>query len=198
MQYLANLELVRKIASEIVRDRRCNYNEEQLIEYLSENKEVTETRLRVVNGRKNELLCSLFRKKGTRNHTCIVYLHGLGSNRLEVLTLLKAAGELPYDSCSFDFSGSGKSEGYFTSYGINESEDIRKVIGYSECIIDELTNKHGYTSFVLWGRSMGGVSAVLYQTRLRQPSVRCMVLDSPFYSFEQVALELASRRSIVP
>lgn len=25
-----------------------------------------------------------------------------------------------------------------------------------------------------------------------------MVLDSPFYSFEQVALELASKRSIVP
>jgi len=38
MQYLANLELVRKIASEIVRDRRCNYNEEQLAQYLSENK----------------------------------------------------------------------------------------------------------------------------------------------------------------
>jgi len=41
--------------------------------------------------------------------------------------LLKAAGDMPYDSCSFDFSGSGKSEGYYTSYGLNESEDIREL-----------------------------------------------------------------------
>ena len=94
------------------------------MEYLSDNKEVTEQKLRVKNNRKNELLCSLFRNRNRHNQTCIVYLHGLGSNRLEVLTLLKAAGDLPYDSCAFDFSGSGKSEGYYTSYGINESEDI--------------------------------------------------------------------------
>jgi len=68
----------------------------------------------------------------------------------------------------------------------------------TESIIEELTSAHGYASLVLWGRSMGGVSAVLYQSRFRHSSVRCMVLDSPFYSFEQVALELASKRSIVP
>ena len=39
---------------------------------------------------------------------------------------------------------------------------------------------------------------MLYQTRFHHSSVRCMVLDSPFSSFEQVALELASKRSIVP
>jgi alpha/beta superfamily hydrolase len=41
--------------------------------------------------------------------------------------MLKVAGELPYDVCSFDFSGSGKSDGYYTTYGVNESEDISKV-----------------------------------------------------------------------
>jgi hypothetical protein len=47
MQYLANLELVKRIASEIVRDRRCNYNEEQLMEYLDLNRDAYEVKLHV-------------------------------------------------------------------------------------------------------------------------------------------------------
>lgn len=45
---------------------------------------------------------------------------------------------------------------------------------------------------------MGGVSAVLYYSKFKNPYVKCMVLDSPFCSFEQVAIELAAKRSIVP
>jgi pimeloyl-ACP methyl ester carboxylesterase len=124
MQYLANLELVKRIASEIVQDRRCNYNEEQLIDYLESNKDAYEVKLDIKNSKKNDLFCSLFRVRDKQQNTCIVYLHGLGSNRLEVLSLLNTAGDIPYDTCSFDFSGSGKSEGYYTSYGLSESEDI--------------------------------------------------------------------------
>jgi pimeloyl-ACP methyl ester carboxylesterase len=46
----------------------------------------------------------------------------------------------------------------------------------------------GYVNIVLWGRSMGGVSAVLYYSKFKPVSIRCIVLDSPFSSFEQVAL----------
>ncbi len=49
---------------------------------------------------------------------CIIYAHGLGSNKLEVLPILKHLRSYPYDVCSFDFSGSGKSEGNYTSYGL--------------------------------------------------------------------------------
>jgi pimeloyl-ACP methyl ester carboxylesterase len=46
----------------------------------------------------------------------------------------------------------------------------------------------GYLNIVLWGRSMGGVSAVLYYSKFKHTSIRCIILDSPFYSFEQIAL----------
>jgi hypothetical protein len=40
---------------------------------------------------------------------CIVYAHGLGSNKLEVLPILKHFKHYSFDICSFDFSASGKS-----------------------------------------------------------------------------------------
>jgi hypothetical protein len=44
------------------------------------------------------------------NAKCIIYLHGLGSSRLEALNI---AQHLPknYCICIFDMSGSGKSQG---------------------------------------------------------------------------------------
>lgn len=47
---------------------------------------------------------------------CIVFLHGYGSNRLECSSLIKGLDE-NYALCSFDFSGSGKSEGDRITYG---------------------------------------------------------------------------------
>jgi pimeloyl-ACP methyl ester carboxylesterase len=41
----------------------------------------------------------------------------------------------------------------------------------------------GYTGVLMWGRSMGGVSAVLYYSRFRNPIIKGIVLDSPFCSF---------------
>ena len=52
-----------------------------------------------------------------------MYLHGLGSCRLEALTLVPS---LPkhYSLCMFDMSGGGKSEGTVRTYGKKESEDV--------------------------------------------------------------------------
>ena len=52
-------------------------------------------------------------------------MHGYGSNRLECTNVLKSIPE-SMALCSFDFSGSGKSEGERVTYGVKEKEDIRK------------------------------------------------------------------------
>jgi hypothetical protein len=44
-------------------------------------------------------------------NTCLVYAHGLGSNKLEVLPIMKYVKKSNYDVCSFDFAGSGRSQG---------------------------------------------------------------------------------------
>lgn len=55
---------------------------------------------------------------GTSTDTCIIYAHGLGSNKLEGLHLANNISHTcNFDICAFDFSGSGKSEGDYTTYG---------------------------------------------------------------------------------
>ena len=71
--------------------------------------------LPVYNHNYEKLHVSLFQ---TTTHTdiCILFMHGYGSNRLECCNVLKVLKE-PYSLCSFDFSGSGKSEGDRVTYG---------------------------------------------------------------------------------
>lgn len=44
-------------------------------------------------------------------------MHGNGGNKLEVLHLVKLAENQTFNFVSFDFSGCGKSEGEFITYG---------------------------------------------------------------------------------
>lgn len=85
----------------------------------------------------------------------------------------------------FDFSGSGKSEGTCVTYGSKEKHDIGISHSYLEAILKVLRLR--YSKFVLWGRSMGAVSALLHTISYHNPSdVIMLVLDSPFSSFEQI------------
>jgi alpha-beta hydrolase superfamily lysophospholipase len=136
------------------------------------------------NIRGEKIVYSFFKvqKSGTEQDlskdVCLVYLHSHGGNMVEGLSLLKFAGELGLNFCCFDFAGSGKSEGKYTTLGLRESEDCRQ-------IIEVLMKKHGMRSFVLWGRSMGAVAALLYASG-EQPHIKYMVLDSPFSDVEQM------------
>ena len=116
---------------------------------------------------------------GAQTHSaCLVYLHSHGGNRLEALSLLRHAGMLNMNLCCFDFAGSGMSEGKYTTLGLRESEDCRMVV-------ETLMRKYGQRRFVLWGRSMGAVAAILYAAG-KQPHILSMVLDSPFSDVEQM------------
>ena len=67
--------------------------------------------------------------------------------------------------------------------GWHEKDDVA-------CVLDHLRASGLVTAIALWGRSMGSVSAVLQASR--DPSIAGLVLDSPFASLEQVALELVT------
>lgn len=68
--------------------------------------------------------------KAGNSRACIVYAHGLGSNKLEALSLAKYFPKHGFDICAFDFSGSGRSEGNFTSYGLLEQDDVRAILSF--------------------------------------------------------------------
>ena len=56
---------------------------------------------------------------------------------------------------AFDFCGSGRSDGEYISLGYYEKDDVYTVINY-------LKNSNKVSTVGLWGRSMGGSTAILY------------------------------------
>ncbi len=57
--------------------------------------------------------------------------------------------------CSFDFAGSGLSDGEYVSLGYYEREDLAVVIEY-------LQKKRNMGPVAIWGRSMGSATALMY------------------------------------
>ena len=104
----------------------------------------------------------------------ILYLHGNGGSKMEMLPIIRADFAKNYNFCGLDFCGCGQSEGDTISYGVNEVDDIEAVVKY-------LRQKYHIQDIHLWGRSMGAVAAILYCKRAPFP-ISSMVLDSPFPS----------------
>lgn len=102
----------------------------------------------------------------------ILYLHGNSSSRYEGYCLL---AHLPIDvglAC-FDFAGCGnRTEQDYISLGKKEALEVDKAVKF-------LKQKH--LKVVVWGRSMGAVSALL--------STQCdtLIVDSPFSSLKVVS-----------
>lgn len=70
-------------------------------------------------------------------------------------------------------------------------------LGRRDCTLNYLRSI-GFNKFVLWGRSMGATSALLYSLKYRPQDILLQVLDSPFYSFEMIAFEIASKNVKAP
>ena len=171
-------ELAQNFGQELIRSRRYNYSEELLEHFFIDNPQLKYKFAKVLNKR-HELLETILVKNCANinpSKTCIVYAHGLGSNKLEVIPILKHFKNLSYDICSFDFSGSGKSQGKYTSYGLREQDDVSAILAW-------LDQKEYYEDYILWGRSMGSVAIVLSQGLLLNSKIKKIILDSPFSSF---------------
>jgi pimeloyl-ACP methyl ester carboxylesterase len=70
-----------------------------------------------------------------------------------------------------DCAGSGISEGGVVTLGYYEKEDLRVVIEY-------LKEEYQFSRFILWGRSMGAVTSLLYAAKYRD--VVAVVADNAF------------------
>ncbi|KAA8495708.1 protein YqkD [Porphyridium purpureum] len=111
----------------------------------------------------------------------VVYLHGNGSCRLEAETAVKML--LPYGVgvMSFDFSGSGLSEGEYISLGVLEREDVRTAI-------DFLRSHKKIARVAIWGHSMGAATAIMYAGMQKgNIDVCALVADAAYASFDKLA-----------
>ena len=90
---------------------------------------------------------------------------------------------------TFDFAGSGMSEGKYVSLGYKEAYDIKAVIEYLRC-------SNRVSSITLWGRSMGAAAVLRYAARYS--GVNCLVLDSPFSTLQRTIADLANKYRYIP
>uniref|UniRef100_A0A7S1BAY4 Serine aminopeptidase S33 domain-containing protein n=1 Tax=Corethron hystrix TaxID=216773 RepID=A0A7S1BAY4_9STRA len=114
----------------------------------------------------------------------VIYMHGNSSARVEVIPQLSYLLSLGVAVFSFDFAGSGKSDGEFVSLGYFEREDLMSVVAH-------LRSTNVVSTIALWGRSMGAATSLMHGDR--DPSIACMILDSPFADLAQLAEEMVDK-----
>jgi pimeloyl-ACP methyl ester carboxylesterase len=93
--------------------------------------------------------------------------------------------------CLFDFRGSGLSAGDYVTYGWREKEDVGAVLEY-------LGNEFGYEGFVLWGRSMGAATALMYSRNPGRHRILLTIADSSYYDLKQLLLEIGNTQMNIP
>ena len=84
---------------------------------------------------------------------CLIYMHGNSSARVEVIPQLSYLLSLGLAVFSFDFAGSGKSDGEYVSLGYYEREDLM-------CVVAHLRATKVVSTIALWGRSMGAATGM--------------------------------------
>lgn len=138
----------------------------------------------------NTLACSFFENTSMIGPSpCVIYLHANGSCRLEALQYKQVILAARVHYFCFDFTACGQSTGQYGSVGYFEQDDLERVIAY-------LKETQRVTKIALWGRSMGAVTAIRYSTK--DPTISCIILDSPFAQFKRLVHELVKNRASVP
>ena len=93
---------------------------------------------------------------------------------------------LGIDLLSFDFSGCGNSDGDWVTLGWKECDDLKAVL-------EHLVSRGRTSSVALWGRSMGGSTALRFDHASSPLPVKCLIVDSAFCRFKEVAQELVCK-----
>mmetsp|Transcript_32337 Transcript_32337/g.32960 ORF Transcript_32337/g.32960 Transcript_32337/m.32960 type:complete len:547 (-) Transcript_32337:425-2065(-) len=177
-----------ELVNAIIRPPRCEYDISQLGPNMFNfcTKPFTRRDFTLRNSRDLEFSCSMWEPVQRPNPVlpCVIYMHGNSSARLEAIPQLGLVLSLGATFITFDFCGSGVSEGEYVSLGYYEKDDL-------QCVIEHLREAGRTSTIALWGRSMGAATALLHGER--DPSIAGMILDSPFADLQQLAEEMVDR-----
>jgi len=177
-----------ELVNAIIRPPRADYKEESLgpPAFTFCTRRFTRTDFTLKTKRGLNLQCSHWEpvERTSDRIPVIIYMHGNSSARVEVLPQLSYLLSLGLAVFSFDFAGSGKSDGEYVSLGYYEREDLM-------CVIAHLRATNVVSTIALWGRSMGAATALMHGDR--DPSIACMILDSPFADLTQLAEEMVEK-----
>jgi len=105
----------------------------------------------------------------------VLLLHGVRSNRLQMLNRARFLQNDGYDVLLFDFQAHGESGGDVITFGYQEALDVEA--GY-----EYLQKSLGSSNIAIIGVSLGGASALLSPTKTK---AKVMILESVYPSIEQ-------------
>mmetsp|Transcript_1698 Transcript_1698/g.2203 ORF Transcript_1698/g.2203 Transcript_1698/m.2203 type:complete len:373 (-) Transcript_1698:523-1641(-) len=112
----------------------------------------------VTNNLGETLACSMWSPQTGAIRHWIIYCHSNSSCRLAAVRtpVLETVAKLNATSLViFDFAACGRSSGKYVTLGLRERDDVAAVVKWC-------TSKQPQGKIILWGRSMGAVSALLY------------------------------------
>ncbi|CAD8087348.1 unnamed protein product [Paramecium sonneborni] len=187
MKYFQNG--LNQICQQIIRPARAEYTIYDLSSY--QNQEETQYKRQdfdIINPRQEVIKVSQYIGQ-QKSDVCIIYLHTANGSRMEITKYISMIIKNGFSLISFDFTGSGMSDGEFVTYGYREVGDLQTVITHFQS---------SYKQIILWGRSMGSAVAIQYMQKFNNQLIKGMILDSPFVCLLDVILQMASNRTNIP
>ncbi len=107
----------------------------------------------------------------------VLYLHGYGENRAQVISVLQPLHDAGFNVVAFDFRGHGQSEGHTVTFGHRETNDVKAGYEFAKA-------RYPDQPLFMVGVSYG--AAVGLQTLPELPEVRAAWVDSTFASMDSV------------
>jgi len=111
----------------------------------------------------------------------VVILHGFGASKAHMIDYILFAQEQGNPTLAIDFRGHGGSDPSLTSIGFYESRDAAAAM--------QFVRERGAGDPVLWGTSMGAVSALL--AAAKDGSAAGVIADAPFDTYRNTVLHHA-------
>lgn len=111
-----------------------------------------------------------------QNDAVIIFVHGLGGNRSELLLEASFLHRQGYGALLLDLRNHGQSQGEKTTLGLNETRDIAAALAY-------IRQREGAdTAVAVFGHSMGAATVLLATAQF--PEIQAVIAESPFTSVE--------------
>lgn len=119
----------------------------------------------------------------------IIYLHGVGDNKISGLLLAKVLHENNFNVMLYDSRAHGESGGKYCTYGYYEKHDV-------QAAIYEAHKKYTTGKIGVFGTSMG--AAVALQAAAIEPRISAVVAEASFATLRQITVDYQKRLLRLP
>lgn len=124
----------------------------------------------------------------------VIYLHGVGDNKMSGLLLAKVLHDHHFHVLLYDSRAHGESGGRHCTYGYHEKYDVQKAVDLIRSIGAERNIVVG--NIGVFGTSMG--AAIALQSAAIEPRIRAVVSEASFATLRQITVDYQKRLMRLP